>query len=220
MQPDGDAMMPHREGGSAAARPPVNPFATRWTRPGRVTARDAIGRPLDVVGLLGRLVELGGSAAVEGPHGSGKTTLLAALAAELARDGRLAAQVRVRSWRDAAALLRIVWGARPAATVCVDSWEAIGVVPGIIVRGLACWRRCGLIVTSHRPTGLPPLWRCETSVELLARIVASLPDDGGRMGIGDIRRSFERHAGNLRESLLDLYDVFEGRRAATVGSRM
>lgn len=210
----GDAIVPRRDGGAPAARPPVNPFATRWTRPGRIAARDARGRPLDVVGLLGQLAELGGSGAVEGPHGSGKTTLLAALATELDHRGLLAARVRIRSWRDVATLLQIVWRARPGSVVCVDSWEAIGGAFGIIARGLARWSRCGLIVTSHRPAGLPRLWRCETSEELLARIVASLPDEGGRMGPEDIRRSFERHAGNLRESLLDLYDTFEGRRPA------
>ena len=223
MHHGGDFMMPRFESGVAATRPPVNPFATRWTRPGRITPRDARGRPLDVVGLLDRLAGLGGSGAVEGPHGSGKTTLLSALAAELEHDGRLAALVRTRSWRDVALVLQIVWRARPGATVCVDSWEAIGVVPGMIVRGLARWKRCGLIVTSHWSTGLPLLWRCETSTELLTQIIASLPDEGGRMGAGDIRRTFERHSGNLRECLLDLYDTFEGRRASaramTISSR-
>jgi hypothetical protein len=66
-------------------------------------------------------------------------------------------------------------------------------------------------VTSHQPAGLPVLWRCETTPDLLRAIIARLPDHGGLVDDADIAAAFHRHGGNLRESLYDLYDRVERR---------
>lgn len=190
----------------------TNPFATRWTRPGRITPRDALGRPLDVTGLVRRFHGLAGAAALEGEHGSGKTNLLTAIAAEFLRDGTLSGSLRMRGIRDVATAIGLVGQATPGTTVCIDGWEAMGPFAGGLVRWLARLRRCRLLVTSHRPTGMPLLWRCETSPDLLASLVDCLPSHAGSIDPVDIRNSFSRHDGNLREALFDLYDLFERRR--------
>jgi len=192
-------------------RHPVNPFATRFTRPGVLPALGPDGRPRDLRGLLATLAGTGGRGAIEGPHGTGKSTLLAALAAALRRDGRLAASLRVRSPWDAAAVLAAIAAAGPGRMVLVDGWDSLGRPCGLLAILLARARRCGLVVTSHRPSGLPVVVRCGSAPALLAAIVARLPDHGGAITAADVDEAFHRHAGNLREALFDLYDRFERR---------
>lgn len=187
-----------------------NPFATRHTRPGRLVPRDATGDPLNLAALVARARRLG-AAAIEGPHGAGKTNLLAALAAELAVAGLHAGTLRPRSRRDGAAVLQAVRWARPGTTLCVDSWEALGGGRAVIIRWVARRRGIGLLVTSHRPAGMPVLLRCTTTADLLARLVADLPDHGGCIDRGDVAAAFVVRRGDLREALYDLYDRFERR---------
>lgn len=188
----------------------VNPFATRFTRPGRLVPLDATGRPLDVGVVVESLRAAGGRAAIVGPHGTGKTTLLLALADRLAAAGRLAGVVRVRSWLDAAGLWRRIIVTRHGATLCVDGWEQLGPLAWITA-ALARGRGCGLVVTSHREPGLPILVRSEGSLPLLAALVASVPSHGDLIRDADVADAHRRHGGNLRESLYDLYDRFESR---------
>jgi hypothetical protein len=191
--------------------PRTNPFATRFTRPGRVVPLDADGRPLDLDALLARLRALGGRAAIEGPHGSGKTSLLTALAAHLDARGGATRLIRVRGGAEAGGLLRAIARAAAGAFVGVDGWERLPWPVATAARWLAAQRSCGLVVTAHRATGLPVLHRCHTSSLVLARIVAQLPDHRGAIDDGDVADAFARHAGDLREALYDLYDRFERR---------
>lgn len=191
--------------------PRSNPFATRFTRPGRVVPLDADGRPLDLDALLDRLLGLGGRAAIEGPHGSGKTSLLTALAAHLERRGGTARLTRVGGIAEATGLLRCL-GRTPVETVvCVDGWERLAPPVALAARWLAARRGHGLIVTAHRATGLPLLHRCRPTAAVLARVVAELPDHGGTIGDDDLADAFASHSGNLREALYDLYDRFARR---------
>lgn len=197
--------------GASACRVRRNPFATRHTRPGRLSPRDAFGEPFALAELLERLAAGGGSGALEGPHGSGKTTLLVALAEVLRAEGRLGGLVRLRTPRDAGEALRLVARAQPRTTVCIDSWERMGPIAGVVTRWTARRRGCGLLVTSHRRTGLPVIVECRTSISLLSALVAALPDHGGVIAEADVVAAHAAHGGNLREALLGLYDLFESR---------
>jgi hypothetical protein len=96
-------------------------------------------------------------------------------------------------------------------TACLDGWEQIGGASRLGVRLLARLRGCLLLVTSHRPTGLPLELPTASSLQLLEAIVTALPDHGGLIEPADLAEAFARHRGNLRESLADLYDRFESR---------
>ncbi|MFM8954069.1 MAG: hypothetical protein ACKOOF_13575 [Planctomycetaceae bacterium] len=196
-----------------SSRPAPNPFATRHTQPGAVLPLDAEGRPLDLRSLVSRLRANGSHGAIIGGHGSGKTNLLVNLAAVLADDGGSVGPLRGRSLRDSPGILRSILTAATGAVVCIDSWEQLGLATRLAVRTAVAWRRCGLLVTSHRHTSLPTLVECPTSPEVLAAIVALLPDSGGGMSQADVADAFTRHAGNLRDALADLYDRFESRRS-------
>ena len=194
----------------------ANPFSTRFTRPGKIEPRDCSGQPLAILQLLKQLHDCGGTAAIQGPHGSGKTTLLVHIAGELQQRGGLAASLRLRSWRDAPAVFFAIARSRPGSTVCLDSWEKIGCIAGWLVRMAARIFQCGLLVTSHRRTGLPVLVESATTRELLASIVCQLPDhsrwSSSLIKESDIEEAFSKCGGNVRESLYELYDRFEHRR--------
>jgi len=193
----------------ARTRLPANPFATRYTRPGALPPLDALGRPRDVSRLVDFVLLRGGAAAVVGPHGTGKSTLLVAIAAELAARGRLAGCVTLRRWLDAPLVVRSLAAAPRGSTLCIDGWERMTPPIGGLARLLAVTRGCGLIVTTHRPCRMPLTVRTASSPRLFDRLVERLPDHGGRIGPADLARALARHGGNLRDSLAELYDLFE-----------
>lgn len=196
---------------------PLNPFATRYTRPGAIPPLDAGGRPLDVESLARDLLAAG-AAALQGAHGHGKTTLLVALADTLAAAGRRVRVLRIRGVREAWAAV-VALAAEPSETALfVDGWERLG-IGGRVLTALARRRRGPLLVTAHAAVGLPVLRHCTTSVAMLRAIVARLPDHHGLIDDDDLARAFHRHRGDLRESLADLYDRVEGRRAAGLTAR-
>jgi energy-coupling factor transporter ATP-binding protein EcfA2 len=172
-----------------------------------------MGRRIDADELVERLRGLGGTAAIVGPHGSGKSTLLAHLAEAIERRGERVQRVRLHSWRDASAVWAAIRDSRSGGTVCIDSWECIGFAARCVLRGAARMTGWGLLVTSHRASGMPELVRCGTSEPLLRAIVRSLPGLDGWYGKliheSDIEAAFAMYGGNLRESLYELYDRFE-----------
>ena len=189
----------------------ANPFSSRHVRPGRLQPLTAETKIRDLPALMATIRAAGGSAAIEGSHGTGKSTLMVALAGELASAGRLAGNLQLRSTRDCLTALGLVWRAEPGSTVCLDGWERLGWPGSLAVRCLARMRGCDLLVTSHRPTGLPLSIVLAGSLRLLRAIVAELPDHGGLIQDQDLVTAFARHEGNLREALCDLYDRFEER---------
>lgn len=188
-----------------------NPFATRFTAPGRLEPLDGAGVPIDLNHMVERFAQCGGMGAIVGPHGSGKSTMLVHLAAALERNGRTTTCIRIRSWRCLTGALAAVVAVGRGGIVCVDSWECLGSVAGVIVkRAAGMWGR-GLLVTTHRRCGFPILVRTETNTALLQAIVRRLTVPDGRIGMGDVEDAFVRTAGNLREALFRLYDLFERR---------
>lgn len=191
------------------ARRGVNPFATRYTRPGAIPPLDGRGRPLDVAALAATLVRLR-AAALQGPHGHGKSTLLAAIATVLRRSGMPVSVVRIRGWPDVVAVAGTLATTPRQTAVFVDGWERLGPLR-CPLQLLARLRRGTLLVTTHAPCGLPVLRRCETSPDLLRAIVARLPDHRGLVDDGDVADAFHAHGGDVREALYDLYDRIECR---------
>lgn len=197
--------------------PVQNPFSSRFVRPGAIPFQFPPGE--NAVSLVARLAGLGWRAAIIGPHGTGKSTLLASLLPELARAGcdvysiALHDGQRRMSPQFMAKFESALATATPAAcrVVVVDGYEQ-----------LSRWNRwqlrrrlknigVGLLVTSHKQVSLPVLFRTATDVTLAEEIVGKLIGDG-TIEAGDVRAAFHRHGGNLRETLFDLYDIFEQRR--------
>ncbi len=192
---------------SLSARHRSNPFATRHTRPGAVPPLDPLGGPL-AVGPVLAMLDRHPALAIVGPHGTGKSTLLAAIASELDSAG---SPLVLRRRRDSIAALQAILRARRGTTLLLDGWERVGPLAGRLVRLAARLRGCRLVVTSHRPAGMPTAVETVGTLPLLTAIVARLPANAGLITPADLADAFARHRGNLRDALADLYDRFEHR---------
>lgn len=199
---------------SASLPDDSNPFATRFTRPGALpyvfeadeTAAHLVER-LDGFGWRGEIV---------GPHGTGKSTLLATLMPLLKTRGLAVLDVALRGgqrrlpadfWQRGRKLQR------PAILV-IDGFEQLRWLGRWRLRRGALKSGLGLLVTSHQSVGLPRLVTTAVSAVLAERIVERLVGDAvGAADRNDLARRLADHEGNLREVLMDLYDVYERRRA-------
>lgn len=183
-------------------RPADNPFAAH-----RLDALRFRPQGVSWSDLLARLEALSFRAAIVGPEGAGKTALLEKLADRLgipARTVRLGpvSRAAVTTAALAAAGLAVAHG----EVLLVDSGELLGPV---------AWRRLlhrarhapGLVATMHRPGRLPTLVTCRTSPQLLQELVCELAPDLVDHLAPLLPALHERHRGNLRECLLELYDT-------------
>lgn len=169
-------------------------------------------------GHLLRLAALSYRAAIVGPQGSGKTTLLEELAGHLRTAGRIPVLCRATGDRkgDAALIAKLIDPPYVAQIILLDSAEQLSRIH---------WRRLlrqtgnrrGLVVTSHRRCALPTWIECRTSWSLMQSLLADLrlPEPDHQM-LMIAQRSFQKHHGNIRDVLRELFDlVADGRLAIT-----
>lgn len=181
-----------------------NPFSAARFAPGAVPWLDADAGAL--AALATRACARGVRLQILGPHGSGKTTLLVELERE-ARKKNLRVR-RARGSKLGLADLRMAG----VDLLLLDEAEELGWLGFGAVRLMAKLSGAGLVVTAHRDLGLPTLARREATPELAARVVEHLlrGTDHRPPETSDLTVRLERHAGNLREVLFELYDDVEG----------
>jgi len=189
-----------------------NPFSTRCVRPGAVPF--LFPDDEDVQRLVGRLRERGWWGAVLGPHGSGKSALLATLVEALKRLPRRVLRVelhdRERRLPDHA---RRTLARDPPEQLVVDGYEQLGRLARWRLRRTCRRRGLGLLVSAHRPVGLPELYRTRVDLDLARRLVEHLQAGYEPHVAGDdVVVAHGRHGDNLRELLFALYDLYESRR--------
>ena len=188
-----------------------NPFTTRRTRPGAMPFLFPPGCNADT--LIAALASGGWRGAIVGPHGSGKSALLATLVPAIEQAGRRVLQTTLHDgqramppgWDDGAA-------AGEPAVVVVDGYEQLSRWSRSRLARTCRRRDWGLLVTSHAPVGLPIIRQTEPDLDVARQVVAELtrhlshpiPD-------AEIAARFEKHRGDLREMLFDLYDYCEQR---------
>lgn len=192
--------------GRVGRAPRVNPFSTRFVEPGAIPYH----LPGGVAALAERFREHGCGELV-GPHGSGKSTLLASLLPLLTdfttRRVRLSTANRT--------LPPDLWplpGPRPL--LAIDGFEQLGWLSRRrVVRDC---RRAGaaLLVTTHRPAGLPTLYRTDVKPEALAWVLDRLVPPSDRSVLVDFEpvARLRAHRGSLRDVLFELYDRWEAAR--------
>ncbi|MCY2994147.1 MAG: hypothetical protein NTY19_40665 [Planctomycetota bacterium] len=197
---------------SPASPSAANPFSTRWIRPGAVPYLFPTGT--NGAQLVVRLCELGWSAQILGEHGSGKSTLLQSLRSPLEKSGR---RVELHVLHVGESRLPFdlshtrQWG--QDTQVIVDGYEQLGWYARCWLQRQCRLRNNGLLVTAHRPLRLPLLWKTESTLAVAQAVVSRLlsPDQVQAITGADVRRAYAACAGNLRETLFALYDVFEER---------
>lgn len=184
-----------------------NPFAVE-----RVLQLRYRFRRDDWPSLLARLKSLRYRAAIVGPHGSGKTTLLEELGDRLTAQGervhRLFLNEQCREY-PAEFVRRARAEFTPNDVILFDGCEQLGPLAWRHFRW-ATRRTGGLVITTHRPGRLPTLWTCETSLALLTDLIGQLINLDSMISAESLGRLYDKHRGNLRDVLRELYD-----RAAT-----
>jgi hypothetical protein len=168
----------------------------------------------DVQRLVGRLREQGWWGAVLGPHGSGKSALLATLVEDLERLPRRVLRVELHDGER-----RLPDHARRALTqdppeqLVIDGYEQLGRLARWRLRGNCRRRGLGLLVSAHRPVGLPELYRTRVDLDLAQRLVEHLQaGHEPRVAAADVAAAHARHREDVRELLFALYDLYESRR--------
>ncbi|HEV3025749.1 MAG TPA: hypothetical protein VGX76_24920 [Pirellulales bacterium] len=197
----------------ADREPGHNPFSTRYVRPGAVPY--LFPPDCSVEGLIDRLRADGWWGQIIGPHGSGKSSLLAALTPALAAGGRRIVRFDLH---DGQRRLGAAWRKRgpldAASLLVVDGYEQLGLLSKLGLKRHCRRRGAGLLVTAHSDIGLPTLFACAPTVETAQRIVERLLPPGDQtIDRDDVARAWQSHAGDLREALFGLYDLYEQRRA-------
>lgn len=157
-----------------------------------------------------RLEHLGYRAAIAGPDGSGKTTLLEDLLPHLERKG-----FRVRS--AGLSLPRRVLPKKKMEELMADLGpdDLIAFDGADLLRPWDRWilkwrsrKAGGLLVTTHRRGMLPILVECSTSPELFESIVREILEPGDALPGVSLQQLFEKHGGNIRDALRELYDLY------------
>ncbi len=157
--------------------------------------------------LLLRLAALDYRAAIVGRQGRGKTRLLEELSGRLAERGRRPVwlQLSRRNRRLDPEQHRTLQDLDAGSLLLVDGADELG---RLAWRALARRSRAaaGLVITAHTAGLLPTLIECTTTVGLLQEIVGELEAEGGR-SLPPLPTLFDRHQGNLRNALRELYDL-------------
>lgn len=188
-----------------------NPFATCWTNPQAMQylAADR-ATPAD---LVRRLRDNGWRGQIVGPHGAGKSTLLAALCQVVQIGDRKWVQVNLHRRRT-----KEGWRAFRSTRLdkqtllVVDGFEQLG----ILARKRISWqcqrRGAGLLVTAHQSVGLPMLVELQPCPTLALHVFRYLTRGVDTpVTEGDVLHAFNACNGNIREMLMNLYDLHERR---------
>lgn len=195
--------------GDFAAHPSDNPFSASRVRPGALPFVFEPGR--SVHDLVERLRKNGWWGEIVGAHGSGKSALLAVLLPAVRGAGRQPFLVQLHDGQRALPVdLRQVGAVRGETLIAVDGYEQLCRWSRWRLKRFCRANDLGLLVASHCSVGLPELFRTETSPDLARRVVELLlRDQAWQVPADRLAECFQRHSGNLREVLFELYDWFE-----------
>ncbi|HZZ27552.1 MAG TPA: hypothetical protein VFE46_06045 [Pirellulales bacterium] len=195
-----------------------NPFSTRWVRPGAVPYLFSTG--VDAAAVVARLQAAGWRGAIVGPHGSGKSTLLASLI-PLIKEQNVAVQLIAlhngQRKLPPGALAASHQSTRRRLLV-IDGYEQLSWWQRQRLAAACRRHRWGLLITAHAaPTdrSLPVLFRTAADLATVQFLIDDvLPSHGGQIGHAEVAAAFQAAAGNVRETLFALYDLYEQRRRA------
>jgi len=192
-----------------------NPFTARRIRPGTIPFLFGDDDRDEPQQLVDRLAECNWRGQIIGPHGTGKSTLLETLEAPLDKAGRFLLRFTLHAdERRMPAGWRSQIRGNTNTQVVIDGFEQLGFFRRRLVRAICTWHRAGLLVTAHESVGLTTIHQTFSSFTLAERVLENLlPDYRRHLDSEAIKQSYQRHQGNIREVLFDMYDLYESLRS-------
>ena len=186
-----------------------NPFRTQRIRPGAIPFVFPADQNADRLALRLRLNGWWGE--IIGPHGSGKSTLLATVIPAIQNAGKNTTLIELHDCqrrlpldpeRDRRLDCRMV--------LVVDGYEQLSYWSRFRLKRLCRRRGCGLLVTSHDSVGLPRLYRTAVTLRLAEQVIDRLLGSSpSPLNTGELADCLTRHRGDLRETLFELYDLYQ-----------
>ena len=197
-----------------------NPFATRYTKPGAIPYMFADGESCSRIvhdfersGLQGQIV---------GRHGSGKSTLLYAVAKQLAHRSYNVRHLRIQpkaKGRSLAAKHVFATNGQSTVSTCdskntrrvylIDGFEQLNRIHRLLTIRWIAAQNSGVIVTTHRNTGLPTLFETRDHFGSFRRVVDWLQVGSGKsMPLELISDCYSTAKQNTREALFCLFDRY------------
>lgn len=212
-----------RQPSSVRRGAPINPFSTRYYRPGTIPYMFASGTENESPAkLFDRFLEAGRKGQLVGKEGTGKSTLLRELESVARRLDYEVIHVQLRE--DSRRMPPGWWrttGPCPAEEriLFLDGAEQLGRLAFLLLRLRCRALGIGLLITTHHPLGLPALRQHavdeEQAREITRRVLAACPSAPPLVAPEEITVALKRSAGNMREALFVLYDLYEERWAAS-----
>ena len=192
--------------------PDQNPFSTAAVKPGAMAFH--FDDNISAARLVTKLQEHRWRGQIVGPHGSGKSTLLHTLFPVIEAAGRevryCVVKPNVRQLPMSVAD-QATW--TDSTLVVIEGYELLSRRHQKRLDRACREKQAGLLITCHKPQGLPALFHTSVTIELAISLVERLlPKDCDLITPSDVRGSFTRHGQNLREMLFEMYDLYEQRR--------
>lgn len=189
----------------------ANPFATRFIRPGAIPFLFLDGDSAEAI--IERLKANHWRGQIIGDHGSGKSTLVATLMPLIEAAGKNIVAVKIGPGE------RKLPGIEksslsPSTQLIIDGYEQLSAWSRWRLGWLVWQTGVGLLVTVHADVGLPAIYCTKPSEAVAAVVVQRLTDGaGGPVLPTDVTEAYQAAAGNIRETLFKLFDVYQQRRS-------
>lgn len=194
---------------------PYNPFSSHLLEPARGGYIFPPSHSLEQI--IQSLEQHAWRGELTGKHGAGKSTLLSDICATLEKRGK-----RTVWWQssDRQRLPPASWlsDIRRADVIACDGAERL--LPGLLLflRAITRLMGRGFIVTSHRKFGIGAVIPIKADPHLLAQKfdVNHVTELSPNQWLDKIKVDLERHDGNAREVLFDLYEEYENQYAQQI----
>ncbi len=190
------------------SRVQVNPFSTRYIKPGSIQFESD---EIELSGII-RVLQICGQGQIVGPHGSGKSTLVASLLRESQFDSIEVRHLVCRSGLKEIMTLQTGSTVQPQLLV-IDGFEQFGWLARAAIQQFCRKQRMLLLITSHKSiAGLPVLARLSPSSEKFVELAGRLQaQTGSRLTVNDAEalQVFVECGGNMREGFMSLYDRYQ-----------
>ena len=188
-----------------------NPFATCWTRPGRIAYRFDAGENAEQ--LIAKLAAQNWYGAIVGPHGSGKSTLLETLRPAIIDAGKEVQLIALHDGQRRLPADFIPDRIAPNLLLVIDGYEQLSWFERWRLARRCRRAGCGLLVTAHAPTHYSTQIRMAPDLSLVEQLAADLCTEvSTNITREDAAASHACHGSNVREIFFDLYDRHERRR--------